>query len=122
MSNPMIKMYQEMNNFVTVKACVYKRGNEYATVLCTVPSGSGSCDLMRMRDGSIRPDSCGTYIRAIGRMLISPLSPTTLTVYERYLEKEGWKFAFTVKEARGKHVKEAFEICRTTIKVARRFI
>lgn len=122
MNNPMIEMYQEMNNFVTVKACVYKRGNEYATVLCTVPSGSGSCDLMRMRDGSIRPDSGGTYIRAIGRMLISPLSPTTLTVYERYLEKEGWKFAFTVKEARGEHVKEAFEICRTTIKVARRFI
>ena len=122
MNNPMTKTYQEMNNFVTVKACVYKRGNEYATVLCTVPSGSGSCDLMRMRDGSIRPDSCGTYIRAIGRMLISPLSPTTLTDYERYLEKEGWKFAFTVKEARGKHVKEAFEICRTTIKVARRFI
>ena len=122
MSNPMTKMYQEMNNFVTVKACVYKRGNEYATVLCTVPSGSGSCDLMRMRDGSIRPVSGGTYIRAIGRMLISPLSPTTLTNYERYLEKEGWKFAFTVKEARGKHVKDAFEICRTTIKVARRFI
>lgn len=122
MNNPMTKTYQEMNNFVTVKACVYKRGNEYATVLCTVPSGSDSCDLMRMRDGSIRPVSGGTYIRAIGRMLISPLSPTTLTVYERYLEKEGWKFAFTVKEARGKHVKEAFEICRTTIKVARRFI
>ena len=122
MNNPMTKTYQEMNNFVTVKACVYKRGNEYATVLCTVPSGSGNCDLMRMRDGSIRPVSGGTYIRAIGRMLISPLSPTTLTVYERYLEKEGWKFAFTVKEARGKHVKEAFEICRTTIKVARRFI
>ena len=122
MNNPMIKTYQEMNNFVAVKACVYKRGNEYATVLCTVPSGSGSCDLMRMRDGSIRPDSCGTYIRAIGRMLISPLFLMTLTDYERYLEKEGWEFVFTVKEARGKHVKEAFEICRTTIKIAKRFI
>lgn len=122
MSNPMIKMYQEMNNFVTVKACVYKRGNEYATVLCTVPSDSGSCDLMQMRDGSIRPLSCGTYIRAIGRMLISPLFLMTLTDYERYLEKEGWKFAFTVKEARGKHVKEAFEVCRTTISAARKFI
>ena len=122
MNNTMIEMRREMDNFVAVKACVYKRGNEYATVLCTVPSGSSSCDLMRMRDGSIRPVSGGTYIRAIGRMLISPLSLTTLTVYERYLEKEGWEFAFTVKEARGKHVKEAFEICRTTISVAKRFI
>ena len=122
MNNTMIEMRREMDNFVTVKACVYKRGNEYTTVLCTVPSGWGSCDLMRMRDGSIRPDSCGTYIRAIGRMLISPLFPMTLTVYERYLEKEGWKFAFTVKEARGKHVREAFEICRTTIKIAKRFL
>ena len=122
MNNPMTKTYQEMNNFVAVKACVYKRGNEYATVLCTVPSGSGSCDLMRMRDGSIRPDSCGTYIRAFGQKLITPLFPMTLTVYERYIEKEGWTFAFTVKEARGKHVKEAFEICRTTISAARRFL
>ena len=122
MNNPMTKTYQEMNNFVAVKACVYKRGNEYATVLCTVPSDSGSCDLVRMRDGSIRPDSGGTYIRAIGRMLISPLSLMTLTDYERYLKKEGWEFAFTVKEARGKHVKEAFEVCRTTIKIAKRFL
>lgn len=122
MTNAMTKMYQEMNNFVTVKACVYKRGNEYATVLCTVPSGSGGCDLMRMRDGSIRPVSGGTYIRALGQGLITPLSLMTLTVYERYLEKEGWKFAFTVKEARGKHVKEAFEICRTTISVAKKFL
>lgn len=122
MNNPMIEMRREMDNFVAVKACVYKRGNEYATVLCTVPSDSGSCDLMRMRDGSIRPVSCGTYIRAIGRMLISPLFLMTLTDYERYLEKEGWEFVFTVKEARGKHVKEAFEICRTTIKIAKRFL
>lgn len=122
MNNTMIKMRQEMDNFVAVKACVYKRGNEYATVLCTVPSGSGGCDLMRMRDGSIRPVSGGTYIRAIGRKLISPLSLMTLTDYERYLEKEGWEFAFTVKEARGKPTREAFEICRTTISVARRFL
>lgn len=119
MNNTMIEMRQEMDNFVAVKACVYKRGNEYATVLCTVPAKGVGCDLMRMRDGSIRPDSWGTYIRAIGRKLISPLSLMTLTDYERYLEKEGWEFAFTVKEARGKQVKEAFEICRTTIRVAR---
>lgn len=122
MNNPMIEMRQEMDEFITVKACVYKRGNEYATVLCTVPSEGVGCDLMRMRDGSIRPDSGGTYIRAIGRKLISPLSPMTLTDYERYLEKEGWEFAFTVKEARGKHVKEAFETCHTTIRVAKRFL
>lgn len=121
MNNTMIKMRQEMDNFVAVKACVYKRGNEYATVLCTVPSDGVGCDLMRMRDGSIRPDSCGTYIRAIGRKLISPLSLMTLTDYERYLKKEGWEFAFTVWTARGKHVKEAFEICRTIISGARRF-
>ena len=122
MNNPMTEMRREMDNFVAVKACVYKRGNEYATVLCTVPSDSGSCDLMRMRDGSIRPDSYGTYIRALGQGLITPLSPMTLTNYERYLEKEGWEFTFTVKEARGKHVKEAFEICRTAISVAKRFV
>lgn len=122
MNNPMIETRREMDNFVAVKACVYKRGNEYATVLCTVPSDKVGCDLIRMRDGSILPASGGTYIRAIGRKLISPLSCTTLTDYERYLEKEGWKFAFTVKEARGKHVKEAFEICRTTISVAKKFL
>ena len=122
MTNPMTKMYQEMDNFVAVKACVYKRGNEYATVLCTVPSDRVGCDLMQMRDGSIRPVSGGTYIRVIGRMLISPLSPTTLTNYERYLEKEGWEFVFTVKEARGQACKRAFEICRTTISVAKRFL
>ena len=99
-----------------------RRENEYTTVLCTVPSDSGRCDLMRMRDGSIRPDFCGTYIRAFGQKLITPLFPMTLTVYERYIEKEGWTFAFTVKEARGKQVKEAFEICRTAISVAKRFI
>lgn len=122
MNNIMSEMYREMNNFVTVKACVYKRGNEYATVLCTVPSDKVGCDLIRMRDGSILPASGGTYIRAIGRKLISPLSPMSLTAYERDLETEGWEFAFTVKEARGKHVKEAFEICRTTISVAKRFL
>lgn len=122
MNNTMIEMRQEMDNFVAVKACVYKRGNEYATVLCTVPANGVGCDLMRMRDGSIRPDSGGTYIRAIGRKLISPLSLMTLTDYERYLEKEGWEFAFTVKEARGKHVEEAFKTCHTTIRAARRFL
>lgn len=122
MANTMIEMRQEMDNFVVVKACVYKRGNEYATVLCTVPSDGVGCDLVRMRDGSVRPDSCGTYIRAIGRKLISPLSLMTLTDYGRYLEKEGWKFAFTVKEAKGKNVREAFETCRATIKEARRFL
>ena len=122
MNNIMSEMYREMNKFVTVKACVYKRGNEYATVLCTVPSDKVGCDLMRMRDGSILPASGGTYIRAIGGKLISPLSPMTLTDYERYLEKEGWGFAFTVKEARGKHVEEAFETCLTIIRMARRFL
>ena len=122
MNNPMIEMRREMDNFVAVKACVYKRGNEYATVLCTVPANGVGCDLIKLKDGSIRPDSWGTYVRAIGRKLISPLSCTTLADYERYLEKEGWEFAFTVKEARGKHVKEAFEICRATIKVARSVI
>lgn len=121
MNNPVIELRREMDNFIVVKACIYKRNNEYTTVLCTVPSDSGSCDLKRMNDGSIRPDSLGTYIRVIGQKLITPLCPITLTAYEHYLEKEGWKFAFTVKEARGKRVKEAFEICRTTIKVARRF-
>lgn len=122
MANTMFEMLREMDNFVVVKACVYKRGNEYATVLCTVPSNGVGCDLVRMKDGSIRPASGGTYIRAIGRKLFSPLSPMTLTDYERYLEKEGWQFAFTVKEARGKRAREAFETCRATIKVARRFV
>lgn len=122
MNNIMSEMYREMNKFVAVKACVYKRGNEYATVLCTVPSDKVGCDLMRMRDGSILPASGGTYIRTMGRKLISPLSPMALTDYERYLEKEGWKFTFTVKEARGKHVEEAFKTCHTTIRVARRFL
>lgn len=122
MNNTMTKMYQEMNNFVTVKACVFKRGNEYATILCTVPSENFGCELKQMKDGSIRPDSYGTYIRALGRRVVTPLSPMTLSAYERYLEKEGWTFAFTVKKARGKHVREAFDTCGAVISVARRIL
>lgn len=122
MNNAMTKMYQEMNNFVTVKACVFKRGNEYATVLCTVPPERLGCDLKQLKDGSIRPDSYGTYIRVMGRKLITPLFPMTLTSYEKYLKREGWSFAFTVKEARGKQVIEAFNTCRAVISVARRIL
>ena len=122
MNNTMTKMYLEMNNFVTVKACVFRRGSEYATILCTVPSEKFGCDLKRMRDGSIRPDSCGTYIRALGREVITPFSPMPLSAYEKYLKKEGWTFAFTVKEARGKHIKEAFNTCSAVISVARKIL
>lgn len=122
MNNAMTKMYQEMNNFVTVKACVFKRGDEYATVLCTVLFGQFGCDLKQMRDGSIRPDSYGTYIRVMGRKLITPLFPMTLTSYEKYLKREGWSFAFTVKEARGKQVIEAFDTCRSVISIARKIL
>lgn len=122
MNNTMTKMYQEMNKFVTVKACVFKRGNEYATVLCTVPSEKFGCSFKQMRDGSIRPDSCGTYIRTLGRGLITPFCPMTLSAYERYLEKEGWAFAFTVKEARGKCVRESFNTCDAVISVARKIL
>ena len=122
MNSTMTNMHQEMNNFVTVKACVFKRGNEYATVLCTVPSEKFGCSFKEMRDGSIRPDSYGTYIRALGSGVVTPLSPMTLTAYERYLEREGWTFAFTVKEARGKHVREAFNTCSAVISVARKIL
>lgn len=122
MNNTMTKMYQEMNDFVTVKACVFKRCNEYATILCTVPSEKFGCDLKQMRDGSICPDSYGTYIRVMGRELITPLSPMPLTNYEKYLKKEGWTFAFTVKEARGKQVIDAFDTCRAVISVARKIL
>lgn len=115
-------VYKEMNNFIVVKACVFKQGNEYATVLCTVPPERLGCDLKQLRDGSIRPDSYGTYIRVMGRELITPLSSMTLSTYERYLEKEGWTFAFTVKEARGKHVEEAFDTCGAVIGIARKIL
>lgn len=122
MNNTMTKMYQEMNNFVTVKACVFKRGDEYATVLCTVPPDKCGCELKQMRNGSIHPDSYGTYIRVMGQELITPLLPTTLTSYETYLKREGWSFVFTVKEARGRKVREAFSTCRAVISVARRIL
>lgn len=122
MNNTMVKMYQEMNNFVTVKACVFRRGDEYATILCTLPSEKVGCDLKQMKDGSIRPDSHGTYIRALGRELITPFSPMMLTTYERYLKREGWSFVFTVKEARGKQVREAFDTCSAVISIARKIL
>lgn len=122
MNNTIMNMYREMNGFITVKACVFKRNNEYATVLCTVHPDEFGCDIRQLRDGTVRPNSYGTHIRVLGRGLYSPLGSIPLTNYEKYLKREGWSFAFTVKEARGKQVIEAFDTCKAVISVARKIL
>ena len=113
---------RELNNsLVCVKAMVFRKTFSigcvsYATVLCCVPKESyGKANLVTY-DNHLQPDSCGTFIRAIGFELMSPVNLMPLSRYERYLEKEGWRFLTTVKSARGKELKKAFETSRLTIK------
>ena len=121
--NIMNAMIEANKTYKVVKACVYKRGNEFATVLCTVaPEEYGLAEIRQMRDGSRRPSSYGTWIRVVGRNLMTPMCYMTLTNYERYLNKEGWEFAFSVKEVRGKSIREAFQTCHATIRIARKIL
>lgn len=112
------------NSLVCAKAMIFQRVFEnghiaYATVLCCVPSNDyGKVKVGRWGDKP-HPESCGTFIRAIGYELMSPSRIIPLTRYERYLEKEGWKFVTTVKSARGKELKKAFETSRLTIEVVK---
>lgn len=110
------------NSLICVKAMVFNRKFNnghiaYATVLCCVPNEAYGKVKVECRGDKFHPESCGTFIRAIGFELISPHHIIPLTRYEKYLEKEGWKFLTTVKSARGKSQKEAFEASRLTIKV-----
>ena len=110
------------NTLVVVKAMIFQRifnnGHiAYATILCCVPSNAYGKVKVDCRGDKFHPESCGTFIRAIGFELISPNHIIPLTRYEKYLEKEGWKFVTTVKSARGKELTKAFEISRLTIKV-----
>lgn len=114
-----IRTFEE--NLVCVKAMIFKREwnssyVSYATVLCTVPKEDfGKANLCHYSNDKIHPDSCGTFIRAIGFELISTSKATPLFTYERYLEKNGWKFVTTVKSAVGKPQSRAFEYGRTMI-------
>lgn len=108
------------NSLVCVKAMVFERKFNngyivYATILCCVPNEAYRKTKIGTWGDKPHPESCGTFIRAIGFELISPNHIIPLTRYEKYLEKEGWKFLTTVKSARGKTQKEAFETSRLTI-------
>lgn len=108
------------NTLTVVKAMIFKRIFDnghiaYATVLCCVPNEAYGKVKVECRGDKFYPESCGTFIRAIGFELISPNHIIPLTRYEKYLEKEGWTFLTTVKSAKGKNVKEAFELGKTMI-------
>lgn len=110
------------NSLVCAKAMVFERNFfnghiAYATILCCVPSDQYGKIRIGCYDNKPYPESCGTFIRAIGFELMSPIGIFTLSRYEKYLEKEGWEFVTTVKSARGKSQKEAFEISRLTIDI-----
>lgn len=110
------------NSLVCAKAMVFERvfPNEhiaYATILCCVPSNDYGKVRIGCYDNKPYPESSGTFIRVIGYELMSPSRIIPLSRYEKYLEKEGWKFVTTVKSARGKAQKEAFEISRLTIDI-----
>ena len=108
------------DSLVCVKAMIFRRffpsGHiAYATVLCCVPKECYGKTKIVNYDGKCQPESCGTFIRAIGFELITPNRIIPLTRYEKYLEKEGWKFVSTIKSARNKKIKDAFELGRLTI-------
>lgn len=108
------------NSLVCVKAMVFERkfpsGHvTYATVLCCVPNEDYGKAKIGCMGGNPYPTSGGTFIRAIGFELMSPTKPMPLTRYEKYLEKEGWKFLTTVKSAKRQVPNEAFNTCRTMI-------
>lgn len=110
------------NSLVCAKSMIFQRIFEnghitYATVLCCVPSNDYGKVKVGCWGDKPHPESCGTFIRAIGYELMSPNRIIPLTRYEKYLEKEGWKFVTTVKSARGKELKKAFETSRLTIEV-----
>ena len=109
-------------SLVCVKSMVFQRVfnngyTAYATVLCCVPEGKYGEVKIGCYDNKPHPESPGTFIRAIGFGLISPNNIIPLTRYEEYLKKEGWEFVTTVKSARGKTQKEAFEISRLMINI-----
>lgn len=114
-----IRAFEE--NLVCTKAMIFEKKwpsglVSYATVLCTVPAEDfGKVKLNRYPSGAARPNSFGTFIRAYGHELISTSEGCSLTMYERYLDKEGWKFVTTVKSAVGKPQRRAFEYGRTMI-------
>lgn len=52
-----------INEMKTVKAMVFTKGNNILTVVSAVPSSIyGKAELCQMRNGSFRPDSCGTFL------------------------------------------------------------
>lgn len=110
------------NSLVVVKAVVFERTFSnghiaYATVLCCVPNDDYGKARIGCYDNKPYPESFGTFIRAIGFELMSPTKPIPLTRYEKYLEKEGWKFLTTVKSAKRQVPNKAFDTCRLTIEV-----
>lgn len=118
--NNTVNSYSNLRAFedslVCVKAMVFKRKNEAATVLCCVPREQfDNARIIIDKEGKKYPSSCGTFIRVVGNGLMSPNSITSLTQYERYLRKEGWKFTFSAKIARGKTKCEAFGVIKGLI-------
>lgn len=110
------------NSLVCVKAMVFEKTFSnghiaYATVLCCVPNEAYGKVKIGCYDNKPYPESSGTFIRAIGFELMSPTKPIPLTRYEKYLEKEGWKFLTTVKSAKRQIPNKAFDTCRSTIEV-----
>ena len=110
------------NSLTCVKAMVFERTFSnghiaYATVLCCVSNDDYGKVRVECLGDKFHPESWGTFIRAIGFELISPTKPIPLTRYEKYLEKEGWKFLTTVKSAKRQVPNKAFDTCRLTIEV-----
>lgn len=108
------------NSLICVKAMVFERKFNnghivYATILCCVPNEAYGKAKIGVWGDKPHPESNGTFIRAIGFELMSPTKPMPLTRYEKYLEKEGWKFLTTVKSAKRQIPNEAFDTCRAMI-------
>lgn len=110
------------NSLVCVKAMVFEKAFSnghiaYATILCCVPNEAYGKVKIGCYNNKPYPESSGTFIRSIGFELMSPTKPIPLTRYEKYLEKEGWKFLTTVKSAKRQIPNKAFDTCRSTIEV-----
>ena len=110
-----------INEMKTVKAMVFTKGNNILTVVSAVPSSIyGKAELCQMRNGSFRPDSCGTFLypqlMGIDSMVLRTPVNMTLSAYEEYLSSIGYRFCFTIKETRGKSVRDAFMFSRVFIR------
>ena len=110
-----------MESMKAVKVMIFtnKYNSNILTVVAAVPAERFGQVCLEETRGGCRPNSCGTtlYSALMGTDLSLIRAPITmpLTGYEAYLTAIGYQFRFTVKEARGKSIRNAWAFARVFI-------